>query len=46
LAWYKTNVEPTIDYFKKNQYYAVVELNGEQSIEAVHQELLKKTGLI
>jgi len=45
LAWFKTNVEPTIDYFKNNLYYTVLEVvNGEQSIEAVNQEILHKTG--
>ena len=45
LSWFETNVEPTIDYFKKNEYYNVLEINGEQSIEAVQQEILAKTGL-
>ncbi len=45
LDWYETNVIPTIDYFKKDPYYTVLTINGEQSIDAVHQEILEKTGL-
>jgi adenylate kinase family enzyme len=45
LAWFKTNVEPTIDYFRNNDYYNVLEINGEQSIEDVHKEILAKTAL-
>lgn len=45
LAWFKTNVEPTIDYFRNNTYYTVLEVNGEQSIDAVQAEILSKTNL-
>jgi adenylate kinase family enzyme len=45
LDWYDTNVVPAIDYFKQNAYYRVIEINGEQPIEAVHAEILAKTGL-
>jgi adenylate kinase family enzyme len=45
LDWYKTNVEPTIEYFKNNEYYNVLEINGEQAIEAVHKEIVEKAGL-
>jgi adenylate kinase family enzyme len=46
LEWFKTNVEPTIEYFKKNPYYTVLEINGDQSVEDVHKEILSKAGLI
>jgi adenylate kinase len=45
LDWYEKNVEPTIDYFRKNPYYRFVEINGEQTPEAVHLEIVKKTGI-
>jgi adenylate kinase family enzyme len=45
LEWYKTNVEPTVEYFKKNEYYTVLEINGEQSIEDVFKEIVKKAGM-
>jgi adenylate kinase family enzyme len=45
LAWYDKNVIPAIDFFKNDPYYKVVEINGEQSIEDVHKEILSKLGI-
>lgn len=45
LDWYHSNVDPVVDYFKKNSYYTVLEVNGEQSIEDVHAEIIKKAGI-
>ncbi len=45
LAWFDTNVMPTVDYFKKSDYYNFLKINGERSIEEVHKEILSKTGL-
>ena len=45
LSWFKSNVVPTVDYFKNNEYYNFITVNGEQDVEAVHSEILKKTGL-
>ena len=42
IAWYEENVVPAINYFKNNPYYKFVSVNGEGSIEEVHQEILKK----
>ena len=42
LDWYETNTRPTIDYFRSNPLYRVFDINGEEGIEAVHQEILKK----
>ena len=40
LAWYEENVMPTIDFFRQNNYYKVVEINGEQNIEKVHADIV------
>jgi len=40
LAWYETNVMPTIDFFRQNDYYKVLDINGEQSIEKVHADII------
>lgn len=45
LSWYHHNVEPAIEYFKSEPYYRFIPINGEQSIEEVHQEILQKVGL-
>ncbi len=40
LEWYDTNVMPTIDYFRQNNYYKVIDINGEQTIEKVATDIL------
>lgn len=45
LEWYEQNVIPTIEYFKNNPYYRFISVNGEQTIEEVHKELMEKIGL-
>ena len=40
LAWYDTNVMPTIDFFRQNNYYKVIDINGEQSIEKVNADII------
>ena len=42
LDWYDQNVVPAIEYFKNNPYYKFISINGERSIEEVHQEILQK----
>lgn len=40
FAEYRNNVVPSME-FLKNKDIEVIEINGEQSIEAVHQDILK-----
>jgi adenylate kinase family enzyme len=42
IEWYDTNVVPTIEFFRNNPDYTVHEINGEQTIEEVHEEIIKK----
>ena len=41
LAWFQTDVLPVLDYYKTHEYYNFVEVNGERSIEEIHDEILK-----
>lgn len=41
INWYYDNVVPAIEYFKNNPYYTFHEINGERTIEEVHQDILK-----
>ncbi len=41
LRWFKEEVEPVIDYY--SQKNALIEINGEQSIEDVSKEIEEKT---
>lgn len=44
-AWYDNDVVPTIEYYRKNDLYSVIEINGDQSIEAVHRDIRSALGL-
>jgi adenylate kinase len=45
LAWYKENTMSAIEYFKNDPDYKFITINGEHTIEEVHQELMEKVGL-
>ncbi len=43
LAWFNSDVLPCIEFFKeKKDFYDYLEINGEQSIEDVHKEIISK----
>ncbi|HRH26605.1 MAG TPA: nucleoside monophosphate kinase [Parcubacteria group bacterium] len=44
LDWFDTDVVPVVEYFKSNTDVDFISVNGEQSIEEVHNELLSKLG--
>lgn len=39
-SWYETDVLAAIDYFRKNSMYTFLTIDGCQSIEKVHQDIL------
>jgi len=41
-AYFEKDVVPVIDYYEKESKYKLMRINGEQSVEAVHQEILEK----
>lgn len=41
LAYYPKYVEPSIEYFKKESANKIIRINGEQSIEDVHKDIMK-----
>ena len=41
LHWFNTDVLPSIKYFKEEPFYRVLEINGEQTIEKVHQDIMQ-----
>lgn len=45
LAWYKENTLPAVEYFKNDPDYKFISINGEQTIEEVHKEVMEKIGL-
>lgn len=42
---YKNSVLPAMDYFKDKENYKIFSINGEQSVEDVHKDILKVLGL-
>jgi adenylate kinase family enzyme len=45
LAWYETDVAPTVDYYRNNPNYNFLTIDGERSVEAIHADIVKKLGL-
>ena len=42
LNWFESDVIPAVEYFRAHSKYNFIELDGDQSVEAVQQELLSK----
>lgn len=40
VEWFDTNVVPALEYFRNDDRYTTVDINGEQSIEQVHQDII------
>lgn len=40
LDWFDTDVLPAIEKFRRDRDYDFVEINGEQSIDAVHRDIM------
>ncbi|MFA6258014.1 MAG: nucleoside monophosphate kinase [Candidatus Paceibacterota bacterium] len=41
LDWYEKDVVPSVEYFKGKEGYNFIEINGEQSIDNVHKDIIK-----
>ena len=42
MSWFKKDVMPCLELFKENKSVNFIEVNGEQSVESVHAELISK----
>ena len=42
LDWFDEKVLPVLEYFKREPYYRFLEINGEQSIEKVHSDIVAR----
>lgn len=45
LNWYYTNVVPAVDFYRGNRNYRLLEIDGNQSVQAVHADIIKAIGL-
>lgn len=43
--WYEEHVIPAIKYFENNEYYNFIEVDGERSVEEIHQEIIERSGI-
>jgi len=41
LKWFRRDVSLAIKFFEEHPYYTVAHINGDQSVEAVHKDILK-----
>ncbi len=44
LGWTREHITPILEWFRGNPMYKVFEINGEQSVEAVHADIDKALG--
>jgi adenylate kinase family enzyme len=44
LDWFEKDTYPAIEYFGSNNLYTLLDINGEQTIEEVHKEIIDKLG--
>lgn len=42
LEWFNTEVMPSVEFFKNNKDCHFIDVNGEQAIEQVHDEIIRK----
>ena len=42
FAWYERDVVPAVDFYREDTAYRFLEINGEQSPEDVHQEIVAR----
>lgn len=42
LDWFDAEVAPAIDFYINNPRYKYLHINGEQSVELIHQEIIEK----
>jgi len=42
LSWFDWHVVPAMSYFHEHPDYTFIEVNGEQSVESVHQEIISR----
>lgn len=46
MEWFETDVLPALDMYRHNPRYTVLHINGGQSIEDVHNEIVEKLSLL
>ena len=42
LKWFDEQVVPAIEYFRKTPYFRLIQVNGEQTVEKVHSDIMRE----
>jgi len=42
LDWFEDDVMPAVEFYRNNSDYNLLDINGEQTIEEVHNEIMEK----
>ena len=42
LDWYDADVAPVVEWYKNNAEYQFLDINGEQTVEEVHREIINE----
>lgn len=42
LGWFRESVIPLLDYYRKSEYFEFFDINGDETPEEIHQEIIKK----
>lgn len=45
LSWFETDVIPAIDYYRNNNSYNLIEIDGMKTVEEIHNEIVNKLAL-
>lgn len=45
LAWFDRDVVPALEYYRNNSFYTFLEIDGDQSIDKIHEDILAKLEL-
>ncbi len=45
MEWYEREVVPVVEYYRSNPDVNFLDINGQQTIEAVHADIVKMVGL-
>lgn len=46
LDWFDAEVVPAIDYYRDNPFYVFHDVNGERTIEEIHEDLVRRLNLV
>ncbi len=45
LSWFETEVEPAIDYYRNNQNYIFLDIDGMRSVDEIHKDIVSRIDL-